>query len=569
MITFKSILSEELVGNTFVPSRNNRDNGIFSIYKNPKSIEAFPHGIKAISDKNGNLYVCDTNIAFHDDIYEYVKKKLGSVFDRINRSFYNDVNSGETTTLTWERFYNSNVFYLGESVAWVYDSNIGEDKRAYLARNFTPTLEKIRKINPQFKFVFSSIDVPSMKPLIESKEILSEILVGSKMYKPKYSDGVERIELYKNPPHIDTMGERMMSDEDGNLYCFKSNKNTNTDNTQSNVIHVDLVKLVNDISGKKIFPEIGSKWERNPSMLPWQSFGGKLYIGESNYDWMRSTDKTELTDMYKEHIKRLKSKNPNLEFVYTNILDKNNEKVFLKEEKIISFKDLLSEIKIGSKMFIPKWGKKKEYIELYKNPESINTMNVRMISDVDGNLYAFKSDTSSSEMIHGDLAMLINDISGRDVVPYANDGFYNIARNNIRLMAWERIKSELYLGESSGWMERKSSDELRSMYGEQIKKLRKKNPNIKFNLKYVTDINSPDVFLVEYVIHKNYSLDSWKKLDDDTKDELKNKDKNKDVWRVVHGHKKGMIGKPIDFYKDKYTNLDKANSIHKAIVLNQ
>jgi len=80
--------------------------------------------------------------------------------------------------------------------------------------------------------------------------------------------------------------------------------------------------------------------------------------------------------------------------------------------------------------------------------------------------------------------------------------------------------------------------------------------------------------LEEYIVKKGYSLDSWKKLSDQEKKDIKDKYKNQRVWRVVHGNKKGQIGKPINSYKNpdgstKYTNYDKALSIHNAIVLNK
>lgn len=76
--------------------------------------------------------------------------------------------------------------------------------------------------------------------------------------------------------------------------------------------------------------------------------------------------------------------------------------------------------------------------------------------------------------------------------------------------------------------------------------------------------------LQEYVVPMGYSLKQWKKKK--KKEKITNKqyaEKTKgDKWKVVHGHKKGKIGKPVN---KSATNLSyaKANKMHAAIELNE
>jgi serine/threonine protein kinase len=74
----------------------------------------------------------------------------------------------------------------------------------------------------------------------------------------------------------------------------------------------------------------------------------------------------------------------------------------------------------------------------------------------------------------------------------------------------------------------------------------------------------------EYVVPMGYSLTAWKsykKKNNITNSEFHEQKKNR-KWKVVHGHKEGSIGKPIN---DKAKNLsyDKANKMHSAIAINK
>lgn len=74
----------------------------------------------------------------------------------------------------------------------------------------------------------------------------------------------------------------------------------------------------------------------------------------------------------------------------------------------------------------------------------------------------------------------------------------------------------------------------------------------------------------EYVVPMGYSLEQWKKKK--KKEKISNKDyaeKTKgDKWKVVHGKKKGKIGKPVN-KSAKNLSYEKATKMHTAIELSE
>jgi hypothetical protein len=73
--------------------------------------------------------------------------------------------------------------------------------------------------------------------------------------------------------------------------------------------------------------------------------------------------------------------------------------------------------------------------------------------------------------------------------------------------------------------------------------------------------------LNEYVVPMGFSLESWKKhkKDNKTTNAEYHRLNPEKKWKVVHGHKRGEVGKPLK----GLTNLsyEKANDAHKAIVM--
>ena len=83
----------------------------YSVYKNPKSISLMESSLRAISDKDGNLYVLD-----HDG-YEIIHSAFGSWLK--NRGYpipsKDAVWDNFTKCICWQRKRRTNEFYLSES----------------------------------------------------------------------------------------------------------------------------------------------------------------------------------------------------------------------------------------------------------------------------------------------------------------------------------------------------------------------------------------------------------------------------------------------------------------------
>ena len=117
----------------------------FGVYKNPKSIKRMVSKERAISDKNGDLFVIDDPYHFtHRELYIALKLKneIGNYGKNANKV-------SPDKLLLWLRLNNTNTFKLSKS----YDeSTIKEIKNMKL-----PNLDKVRKKNSQYKFLLEPI----------------------------------------------------------------------------------------------------------------------------------------------------------------------------------------------------------------------------------------------------------------------------------------------------------------------------------------------------------------------------------------------------------------------------
>jgi hypothetical protein len=86
---------------------------------------------------------------------------------------------------------------------------------------------------------------------------------------------------------------------------------------------------------------------------------------------------------------------------------------------------------------------------------------------------------------------------------------------------------------------------------------------------FVSEANEQEE-LVEYVVPVGYSLERWQAKRKE--DKITNADWHKDHpearWKVVHGHKKGEIGDPVND-KAKNMSYEDANKMHSAIAISQ
>jgi len=73
---------------------------------------------------------------------------------------------------------------------------------------------------------------------------------------------------------------------------------------------------------------------------------------------------------------------------------------------------------------------------------------------------------------------------------------------------------------------------------------------------------------LKYIVPQNMSLTQWLKYRDKNKISAKNYDKtHKTKWKVVHGHKKGHIGKALPGASN--LTYEQASKMHQAIVISE
>lgn len=112
------------------------------IYKNPKSIKRMGEWNRAISDREGNLYVADDPNTIHDEMIEQL-----FAWGEIDYSWFAIVED-KLLICGWQRYENSNNFYIAQTFADV-SLILLRDQFRYLARaaaqknpklNFIPDL---------------------------------------------------------------------------------------------------------------------------------------------------------------------------------------------------------------------------------------------------------------------------------------------------------------------------------------------------------------------------------------------------------------------------------------------
>ena len=86
-----------------------------NVYKNPKSLKNFEPHVRAVSDKNGNIYVAQLDYeGYHDMISDSVDEFQGSVYDSANN-------------ITWHRIGISNMFGFSVSFIEYYKHSLRDD----------------------------------------------------------------------------------------------------------------------------------------------------------------------------------------------------------------------------------------------------------------------------------------------------------------------------------------------------------------------------------------------------------------------------------------------------------
>jgi hypothetical protein len=110
------------------------------VYMNPKNLEKFDYGVKAISNYDGDLFVAQGDLSFdHMQISNAVNKegkyRIGSAYD-----YHKNI--------TWYRIYNTDKFRYGGT----FTSHMANINQLRLRK----ALELLRIKNPNFEFIESS-----------------------------------------------------------------------------------------------------------------------------------------------------------------------------------------------------------------------------------------------------------------------------------------------------------------------------------------------------------------------------------------------------------------------------
>lgn len=136
---FGKDLNEEKIGDYHY--KNSSGNIFFTeVYKNPSSIKKMDSNIRAVSDKEGNLFLFDKAHLLHGRLLNYLHDR-GIMMDAMwnkDENFYDNM-------ITWHRMKDTNKFYLGESYS--------ENEDCISLPRVQKWIKKVKEKNPQFEFV--------------------------------------------------------------------------------------------------------------------------------------------------------------------------------------------------------------------------------------------------------------------------------------------------------------------------------------------------------------------------------------------------------------------------------
>ena len=105
-----------------VPVAYVKDEGkIISIFKNPKSLENFGPGVRAISDKAGNLYIAQYDGDFIHGNMALALVNKGLINSKYHDDDIDDIYENPTNYILLLRVANSNMFSTSNSYKWAGD----------------------------------------------------------------------------------------------------------------------------------------------------------------------------------------------------------------------------------------------------------------------------------------------------------------------------------------------------------------------------------------------------------------------------------------------------------------
>jgi len=114
----------------------------FDVYKNPRSMKRMGESLRAISDKEGNLYVVDDNATkfIHYQIADWLK-----IHGYINTSGHLKYDC--KNFLYWERLHGTNTFHLSGTYSKI------DLRKPQIRENYEKLARKVKQKNPQYSFI--------------------------------------------------------------------------------------------------------------------------------------------------------------------------------------------------------------------------------------------------------------------------------------------------------------------------------------------------------------------------------------------------------------------------------
>ena len=299
----------------------------FDVYKNPKSLKDFDANVRAISDKNGDLYVAQLNgFYFHGDIGQGVG--LGNPYN-------------ERKHVTWHRAGDTDTF--GVSISYMDALNYHDEYYDIVTELF----EAVRKKNPNFKFLpYHWLDIKEngirengYTEYIASQGATNEGVgdkyaanafgipdpnvamdlkatsVAEKPYKtmaielPAWIDNgdggrIEYTPVFLNPKSLDGFQSnvRAIGDVDGNLFVAQ---------LDGNFVHGNMAKELgltqNDVVGVKLYQQM-NKFQLLHRVGYENSFG----LADSSAGYTRQNEESKKNSI--AMLRKIKAKNPQFEY---------------------------------------------------------------------------------------------------------------------------------------------------------------------------------------------------------------------------------------------------------------
>jgi hypothetical protein len=133
-----------------------------AILKNPRSLDGFPEGARAVITEDGDLYVInDMATVIHEDILQVLKQKE---IIKGNSTGWEDIRETPNIDfITVQRIWGKDKFAIGES--YMLPKARFPEERAKSLQFFVPFLKAAKRKNPQYDFIEEQVRVVTRKIL--------------------------------------------------------------------------------------------------------------------------------------------------------------------------------------------------------------------------------------------------------------------------------------------------------------------------------------------------------------------------------------------------------------------